>query len=55
LGINVRLLTLKQEATDRTNSFKKEIASTQRLVENSVKTIQRFTREFGKRQDTHDT
>jgi signal transduction histidine kinase len=52
LGINVRLLALKQEATVNTEDLKKEIASTQRLVEESAKTMSRFAREFGKRHDT---
>jgi len=52
LGINVRLLALKQEATVNTEGLKKEIASTQCLVEKSVKTMSRFAREFG---DKHDT
>jgi signal transduction histidine kinase len=52
LGINVRLLTLKQEATANTEGLKKEIASTQRLVEKSAKTMSRFAREFGKHHDT---
>jgi signal transduction histidine kinase len=52
LGINVRLLTLKKEATVNTEGLKKEIASTQRLVEKSAKTMSRFAREFGKQHDT---
>jgi signal transduction histidine kinase len=52
LGINVRLLALKQEAADNAKSLKKEIASTQRLVEKSAKTMSRFACEFGKRHDT---
>jgi signal transduction histidine kinase len=48
LGINVRLLTLKKEAALNAEGFKKDIASTQRLVDKSVKTIKRFAREFGK-------
>ena len=52
LGINVRLLTLKKEATVNTKGFKKEIASTQQLVEKSAKTISRFAREFGKQHGT---
>jgi signal transduction histidine kinase len=48
LGINVRLLTLKQQATVKSKSFKKEIASTQRLVGKSAKTISRFGRGYGK-------
>jgi signal transduction histidine kinase len=42
LGINVRLLTLKKGAAIRPRGFAKEIASTQRLVEKSVETIDRF-------------
>jgi signal transduction histidine kinase len=48
LGINVRLLTLKNEATAKTKGFQKEIASTQRLVGKSAKTISRFARGYGK-------
>jgi signal transduction histidine kinase len=48
LGINVRLLTLKKEAALCDEGFKKGIASTQRLVNKSVKTVKRFRREFGK-------
>ena len=48
LGINVRLLTLKKEAAINANGLQKEIASTQRLVDMSVKSIDRFAREFGK-------
>ena len=48
LGINVRLLTLKKEAAVNAKGLQKEIASTQRLVDMSVKSIQRFAREFGK-------
>jgi signal transduction histidine kinase len=47
LGINVRLLTLKKEAAIDAGGLKKEIASTQRLVNKSVKSIKRFAREFG--------
>ena len=52
LGIDVRLLTLKKEATVHTKGFKKEIANTQRLVERSVKMMSRFGHEFGKHHDT---
>jgi signal transduction histidine kinase len=48
LGINVRLLTLKKEAAVDTESLQKEIASTQRMVDMSVKNIKRFAREIGK-------
>ncbi len=47
LGINVRLLALKQEAMVNTKGLKKEIANTQRLVEDSVRTMSRFDRDFG--------
>ena len=48
LGINVRLLTLRKEAAVNAKAVQKEIASTQRLVDMSVKSIDRFAREFGK-------
>lgn len=47
LGINVRMLTLKNEATANSKGLKKEIANTQRLVEKSVKALSRFGRKFG--------
>lgn len=47
LGINVRLLTLKKGASVRSDGLTKEIASTQRLVEKSVRIIDRFARRFG--------
>jgi signal transduction histidine kinase len=50
LGINVRLLTLKNAAAVSTEGFKKEIATTQRLVEESIKSINRFARELNLRQ-----
>jgi signal transduction histidine kinase len=46
LGINVRLLTLKQEARTNTKGLKNEIASTQRLVLKSAKSVRRVAREF---------
>jgi signal transduction histidine kinase len=46
LGINVRMLTLKKEAAAGAERFKKEIASTRRLVDKSMNTIKRFAREF---------
>jgi signal transduction histidine kinase len=48
LGINVRLLTLKQEARNNTKGLRKEIASTQRLVLNSARSVRRVAREFRK-------
>jgi signal transduction histidine kinase len=47
LGINVRLLSLKREARLNTKGFKNEIASTQRLVVKSAKSVRRVAREFG--------
>ncbi len=47
LGINVRLLTLKQEARTNTRGLKNEIASTQRLVLKSARSVRRVAREFG--------
>jgi signal transduction histidine kinase len=48
LGINVRLVTLKKEATVNAKGLKKEIANTQRLVEKSKKTLSRFADQLGK-------
>jgi signal transduction histidine kinase len=47
LGINVRLLSLKQEARGNHKGFKKEIAGTQRLVVKSVRSVRRVARELG--------
>ena len=47
LGINVRLLSLKEEARSNTEGLKNEIAGTQRLVVKSAKSIRRVAREFG--------
>jgi signal transduction histidine kinase len=47
LGINVRLLNLKQEARSNSKGFKKEIASAQRLVVKSARSVRRVAREFG--------
>ena len=46
LGINVRLLTLKGAAKGNAASLKKEIALTQRLVLESVRSINQFAREL---------
>ena len=51
LGINVRLLTVNKTAGRNAESLQKEIVSTQRLVDRSVKTIGRFTREYAKRHE----
>jgi len=48
LGINIRLLTLKRDAAVNATGFKKEIASTRRLVHISMKSIKRFAREYRK-------
>jgi len=46
LGINVRLLSLKQEAQGNTDGLKNEIASTQRLVVKSARSVRRFAHEL---------
>ena len=46
LGINVRLLSLKRAATGNRATLKKEIASTQRLVQQSVRSINQFASEL---------
>jgi signal transduction histidine kinase len=46
LGINVRLLSLKQEARSNNKGLKNEIASTQRLVVRSARSVRRVAREF---------
>jgi len=47
LGINVRLLSLKQEARNNTRGLKNEIASTQQLVIKSAKSVRRVAHECG--------
>jgi signal transduction histidine kinase len=47
LGINVRLLSLKQEARNNSKGLKKEIASTQLLVANSARTVRQVGRKIG--------
>jgi signal transduction histidine kinase len=47
LGINVRLLSLKQQSRSNTKGLKNEIATTQRLVLKSAKSVRRVAREFG--------
>ena len=46
LGINVRLLSLKQEARINTKGLKNKIATTQRLVVKSARSVRRVAREF---------
>jgi signal transduction histidine kinase len=48
LGINVRLVTVKEAAGRNAKSLRKEIAKTQQMVEKSAETIEQFAREFGK-------
>jgi len=45
-GVNIRLSALKNEAAGNTQSLKRKITTTQRLVEKSMKTIHRFAREL---------
>jgi signal transduction histidine kinase len=47
LGINVRLLSLKQQSRSNTKGLKNEIASAQRLVVKSARSVRRVAREFG--------
>jgi signal transduction histidine kinase len=46
LGINARLLTLKKAADGDPENLRKEIASTRRVVEDSIHSINRFAREL---------
>ena len=46
LGINVRLLSLKQEARHHSAGFKRKIATTQRLVGRSIHSVRRVAREI---------
>jgi hypothetical protein len=43
----MRLLTLKKQMVARHEELTQEIATTQRLVEAAVKTINQFAHEFG--------
>jgi two-component system, NarL family, sensor histidine kinase DegS len=54
LGINVRLLSLKETAATNAAGLQKEIASTRQLLDRSMKTIKRFSRAFGKGHETQD-
>ena len=47
LGINVRLLSLKREARSSTTGLKNEIASTQRLVLSSARSVRQVGRKIG--------
>ena len=48
LGINVRLLSLKQQARVNSIGLKREIASTQRLVVASANSVRRLARDFSR-------
>jgi len=48
LGINVRLLSLKQGARVNTKGLRNEIASTRRLVVKSARSVRRVARGFGR-------
>jgi signal transduction histidine kinase len=47
LGINVRLLSLQKEARSQARGFRKGIATTQRMVTQSVRSVQRVVRKGG--------
>jgi signal transduction histidine kinase len=51
LGINVRLLSLRQKARSKFKGLKNEIASTCRLVVMSAKSVRRFARKLDNRQE----
>jgi signal transduction histidine kinase len=53
LGINVRLLSLKRSDRSNVNGLKTEIASAQRLVANSAKSVRRFARELNSHHEAH--
>jgi len=46
LGINVRLLSLKHDARGSTRGLRDEIASTQRLVAESARSVRKFARDL---------
>ena len=48
LGINVRLLALKQEARISHTGLKNEIASTEQMVTKSAKSVRRVAREYSR-------
>ena len=51
LGINARLLTVRKAAGLNEKGFQKEIASTQLLVNKSVREIKQFARQFSKQHE----
>lgn len=52
LGINVRLLTLGTGAGTNARGLKKEVASTQRLVEKSARLMARYAHDLGSNHET---
>jgi signal transduction histidine kinase len=52
LAIHVRLLTLKKEASVNQDRVTEEIATARRLVDQSIRTINHFNREFGIQHET---
>ena len=46
IAINLRLLTMKKSVKDNTDSLKKQIADTQRLVQQSRKPIYQLARKI---------
>jgi signal transduction histidine kinase len=52
LGVHVRLLALKRAARANTGNLKKDIASTQRLVQMSGRTVQQFAHELSLHHET---
>ena len=48
LGINVRLLSLKQQSRNNINGFKHEVTSTQQLVASSARSVRQFGRKLGR-------
>jgi signal transduction histidine kinase len=48
LGINVRLLTVRKSADRKDQGLQKEIGSTQKVVDQSAKSMSRLARQFGK-------
>jgi signal transduction histidine kinase len=52
LGINVRLLSLKQGDRDNTKYFQNEIASAQKLVVKSARSVRRYARTLDARHPT---
>jgi len=51
LGINVRLLTVRKVASQHASGIRKELATTQQLVDKSKKTIERFASDYAKNQE----